>query len=117
MAYEKVSLENILVGAVTEKFEYELKKVKANITDPNTDWKKAREITIKIRFSPNEDRNKLSTTASVASKLCPVKDSVGVISMTQQNGKLEMFQEMSQELPLFPDDEMEVMDIKGVMNR
>ncbi len=51
---EYLGLSNLGHGAAEEKFNEVLKRVIENINDPNTDWKKAREIHIKVSIAPNE---------------------------------------------------------------
>lgn len=54
---DKLSLANLKGGAAIEAFDLILKnEVLTNIQDPNTDTKPAREITLKVKFKPDEDR-------------------------------------------------------------
>lgn len=69
---ELVSLETIGQGAAAEKFLDELGRVIRNICDPNTDAKKSREIIIKFKFSPSEDRRFAAVTVNADSKLAPM---------------------------------------------
>ncbi len=71
-----LNISNIGNGVVSERFDHELKKIVANLRDVNTDAKKPREISIKIKFIPHGDRVGMSTTVEVSSKL------VGTISNT-----------------------------------
>jgi len=48
-----------------------LKKVLANIADPNTDFKPVREITLKVKLKPSSTRESADTTVQVTSKLAP----------------------------------------------
>lgn len=43
-------------GAIQEKLDYELEKLFNNIHDPNTKAEDKRAITIKLEFSPDENR-------------------------------------------------------------
>ncbi len=49
-----------------------MRKVIDNMQDPNTPWKNKRQITIKIAFSQNEDRDDTTVEVSVDAKLAPV---------------------------------------------
>ncbi len=69
---ELVSLETIGQGAAAEKFLDELGRVIRNICDPNTDAKKSREIIIKFKFNPSEDRRFAAVTVNADSKLAPM---------------------------------------------
>jgi len=69
----KVNLEKFAGGALQEKFDDAMDKVLVNMLDPNTPWKNKREITVKVTFQQNEDRDDSSVNVSVVSKLAPVK--------------------------------------------
>ena len=61
-------------GAINDLFVPELKKVLDNIADENTNWKPVREIVIKVKIRPlNEKRNNASSIIEVYSKLAPQK--------------------------------------------
>lgn len=96
------SLANMAQGAVVESFNEELKRVLRNIGDVNTSAQATREITIKVKIKPDEERRIAGVTAAVASKLAPVKpvatafflgrhknDFVAVESDPQQRGLFE----------------------------
>jgi len=51
-----LSLANLKGGAAIEAFDLILNEVLTNIQDPNTDTKPTREITLKVKFKPDEDR-------------------------------------------------------------
>lgn len=59
-------------GALQEKAEEAMRKVIGNMRDPNTPWKKQRQIVIKISFAQNEDRDDAEVSVSVDTKLAPV---------------------------------------------
>ncbi len=67
-----LSLESIAGGALQEKANAAMRKVIDNMQDPNTPWKNKRQITIKIAFSQNEDRDDTTVEVSVDAKLAPV---------------------------------------------
>ena len=64
----KLSLVNIKEGAAVEMFDNQLNKVLSNIHDINTSLK-PREITLKVRFVPSEDRTLITLGVSCTSKL------------------------------------------------
>jgi len=69
-----LKLETLGDGAVSEKFEQELKKVIKNICDPNTPAATIREVNLKIRIKPTlEDRGVGEMEYVVTSKLAPTK--------------------------------------------
>jgi hypothetical protein len=51
-----LSFENLGAGAAEEKFEEGLRKVLGNILDPNTRSNTAREIVLRVKIKPSEDR-------------------------------------------------------------
>lgn len=64
-----MTLSNIGGGVVEEKFAEELQKVLNNIVDVNTEVRAMREIIIKIKFKPDEERNSSAVTVSTSCKL------------------------------------------------
>ena len=71
--HQGVTLDSIAGGALAELFEVELARVLANITDPNTDTKTARKISIEVVFAPAEDRDVADVRVKCASKLAGIK--------------------------------------------
>lgn len=67
-----LKLEDIAGGALQEKANAAMRKVVDNLQDPNTPWKNKRQITIKLSFTQNEDRDDTSVEVSVDTKLAPV---------------------------------------------
>jgi hypothetical protein len=66
---EKVSLEQIVGGALQEQFTKAFDRVVENLADPNTPYKNARKITIELKFTQNETRDDVSCSVSVSEKL------------------------------------------------
>lgn len=67
----KVELQNIVGGAVQEKFAKSFERVVENLQDQNTSFKVKRGITIKLDFIQNEDRDDVQVTVDVIEKLAP----------------------------------------------
>lgn len=65
---EKLSLVNLKGGACVEMFDRALDKVIENINDINTTLKN-REINMKVKFTPSEDRSFIAYTIQVDPKL------------------------------------------------
>lgn len=65
----KVSLEQVLGGALQEQFSKSFDRVIENLADPNTGFKEARKITIELKFTQNEGRDDVSCAVSVKEKL------------------------------------------------
>lgn len=68
---KKVELEELVGGALQEQFGKSFEKVVENLQNPNTPYKNAREITIKLKFTQNELRDDVSCAIQVAEKLAP----------------------------------------------
>jgi hypothetical protein len=70
---EHISLENLGSGAATELFNLELQRVLENISDENTKPTAMREVTLKVKIKPGEDRDYGTVEISCAARLAPVK--------------------------------------------
>lgn len=68
------SLSDLMDGSVEERFNAELDKVWQNVYDPNTDPKKARTLTLKVKIIPNERRDSCDFRVNVTSSLAPYED-------------------------------------------
>ncbi len=68
-AYQKVDIVTLGSGSVVERINMELRKIFANISDINTDPKASRELQLKIKFVPTEDRQSAGMAVSCSSKL------------------------------------------------
>lgn len=68
------ALSDLMDGSVEERFNKELDKVWQNIYDPNTEPKKARTLTMKIKIVPNERRDSCDFRVNVTSSLAPYAD-------------------------------------------
>ncbi|MDD3212286.1 MAG: hypothetical protein PHY64_01355 [Eubacteriales bacterium] len=64
-------LDDLMDGAVTERFEDALKQVWENVFNPNTDAKASREVSLVFKFTPNENRDAAGLKADVKMKLAP----------------------------------------------
>lgn len=84
-------LQEVAGGALQEKVNSELQKVFKNMQDPNTPWKNKRQITLKMVFEQNEDRDDCKCDISVETKLAPVKGIATRFSMARNldNGEVE----------------------------
>lgn len=67
----KVELQELVGGALQEKFSKSFEKVVENLQDPNTSFKVKRKITITLSFDQNEARDDVSVSVDVAEKLAP----------------------------------------------
>jgi hypothetical protein len=69
---EMVSLCSLAMGACIERFDDELEKVVTNILDPNTD-SGTREINLKVKIIPNEERNFCAVRVQCSSRMAAPK--------------------------------------------
>ena len=69
---EPVTLYSLAGGAAAEHFDEELSRVVSNILDPNTDAEAVREINLKIKIKPGNDRRIGAVSIQVTSKTGPI---------------------------------------------
>lgn len=74
--FRKMEITTLGDGAVIERVNIEMAKVFANIIDINTDPTASREIHLKIKFKPSDDRLSCATSVSCSSKLCSMEQLV-----------------------------------------
>lgn len=83
---ENVSLTRLAHGAIEERIDLEVAKILDNIADPNTKAAEKRTLTLTIDFMPNEDRDHVSMTTVVKSKLVPTHSIVTALAVGWNNG-------------------------------
>lgn len=97
-----VKIGNLSSGATLERADLELSKVLRNIMDPNTSAKTTREVNIKIKIKPTEDRLAAWISIQAMSKLAPVIEHVTQVYIGQDiTGEPEISEIIKEEL--FPD--------------
>lgn len=98
-----LTLFNLGSGALAERFDDELGKLLENVFDLNTPWNVKRQMTVRVVFLPNEDRNEVKIDFSVESRLSPAR-----VCLTSARIGLgpdgPVIREMVQ-MPLFPPEE------------
>ncbi|WP_270229536.1 hypothetical protein, partial [Desulfovibrio legallii] len=67
----ELNVATLSQGGAVERFQEELTRVIANITDPNTPAKKTRTVTLKMTIKPNEQRNMAEVLVATSSTICP----------------------------------------------
>ena len=90
-APEPLSLDNLAGGAVGELVARELKRIGANIADPNTDAGAKRELVVKIGLKPNKDRSVADANISVTSKLAPTDSVDTTIYISQTGNQVKLY--------------------------
>ena len=71
MARQIKQLDELMDGALTERFNAEMERVLNNVFDPNTNPKAKRQIQIVIDIAPNERRDAAEFKVDVKSKIAP----------------------------------------------
>jgi hypothetical protein len=118
MGYEKISFDNLLNGAAKEKFNYELSKISENIADLNT-TEASRELNIKIKLKPDEERRHVSCTVSISSKVPSSKDSIGLLHFVEDKGTFHFVQETGEpDKSLFDGEKKgQELEVKEIINQ
>jgi hypothetical protein len=113
---KKVSLDKMLNGALLEMFRREMGRVAVNIHDMNTSDTAKRQITIKLEFKPDEERQIGEINATVQSRLCPAKSVkgkflFGIDSVTKEGVASELRSDMVGQLTIDDaDDEHDIAE-------
>lgn len=68
-----LSIDNMANGAVYEMFDEALKRLAANVADPNTEPTQKRKIVLTIEASPYKDRTGAEYKARIDTKLAGLK--------------------------------------------
>lgn len=110
-----IDLSTFANGAVAERFDLELKKVLENISDPNTDAKKARKLTLTVTLKADDERDIAFVDVVAKSALAPAKGiETKIILDTDSNGKItgaELKSGIKDQA--FIDDDGDISDDKG----
>lgn len=95
-----VDLTTLSGGAAIERFQRELERVLQNVMDPNTDWKAAREIVLKIRICPQESRRAGTIKVACSSKLAGYKAHQAPYFVRAHEGRSVIVQEDPNQMEL-----------------
>lgn len=111
-----IDLNKFAGGALAEKVNTELQSILENISDPNTEAKKARKLTLTISLKPTMNRTGAQVNIQTKSTLVPVipTETSIVIDKDIKTGKVlaaeignqivgQMELEVEEELPQRPD--------------
>ena len=86
-------------GGVEERFNAVLDEVWANVYDPNTEAKKTREITLKIKITPNDRRDSCDFRVSVVPKLASKVDLSQTVMLTVRDDGTVLATERTEQIP------------------
>lgn len=78
-------LDELMDGALTERFNYEMERVLQNVFDANTKAKAKRQIQIVVDITPNERRDAADFRVDVRSKLAPVEPVAQTVMIYQDD--------------------------------
>ena len=121
-----INLEKFAGGALAEKFNIALKEVLENISDPNTEFKTKRKLTLEFEFLASEDRElsivaiaaktKLAPTKSIATKILIDRDGNDGIIASEYNNQLkgQQYLEVDEETGEIIDPNNRKIDIAGI---
>lgn len=93
------ALSDLMDGSVEERFNTELDKVWENVFDPNTDPKKARTVTIKVKIIPNERRDSCDFRVNVTSSIAPYTDLTQTVMLSVSDGGTIKATERTDQVP------------------
>src|SRR5699024_10563205 len=113
-------LSQLAQGAIQEKLDYELNKVLDNIHDPNTKATDKRTVTIKIDFTPNENRQTVTVESNFTTKLANVEGGATKVlsGRNMDTGEVEA-KELKSNMPgqkVFDSDNQRKTDIGGTID-
>jgi hypothetical protein len=111
-----INLGSIARGAALELFDMAMEKVTANIADSSTDASASREITLKFRFKPDEDRRCAQVTTTASTKLAGCEEHVSKIYLGKdESGKAYAFDSDPRQEILFqpPPPERNLLEFNG----
>jgi len=85
---DKLSFSTLAGGGVEEKLQYALDEIAENISDPNTDAKKVRKLTMTLTLKPNEQRTIANLEIDVKTSLAaPMGISTTLMIDRDEKGK------------------------------
>ncbi len=86
-----LSIDNMANGAVYEMLDEALKKMAANVSDPNTEPTQKRKITITIDVAPYKDRSGAEYSVKVENKLAGIRPAEGTMYIARRDGEYLAF--------------------------
>ena len=92
-------LDELMDGALTERFNYEMERVLLNVFDPNTNPRAKRQIQIVIDIAPNERRDAAEFKVDVKSKLAPPVAVAQTVMLNMDDDGIVTATEFSSQVP------------------
>lgn len=87
-----INIEQFSNGELTQQINREMEAVARNISDPNTEAKTTRKITVTITMKPNEQRDFITTSITTKSTLAPTLGAVTALAVGKnlKTGEIEV---------------------------
>jgi len=114
---EPLNLGSIARGALMELFEANAVKVAQNIADTSTDPEQPREIILRIKFKPNQDRVSCKVTSKAEVKLASIAAHHSLVYVNRDSsGHAYLFDEDPRQAMLFepPPRQENLVDFKSI---
>ena len=99
MARQIKQLDELMDGALTERFNREMDRVLQNVFDPNTDPKAKRQIQIVVEIKPNETRDAAEFKVDLKTKIAPPVPMVQMCFLYQNDAGEVTAAEVTREIP------------------
>ncbi len=99
MAKQIKQLDELMDGALTERFNHEMERVLNNVFDQNTNPKAKRQIQIVIDIAPNERRDAAEFKVDVKSKIAPPVAIAQTVILHQDDDGNVTATEMTTQIP------------------
>lgn len=95
----KKSVLEMAMGGILEITDYEIERVIANITDPNTDAKAKRKVTLTLTFQPDDYRERVDLQVQAKTALAPVAPVRTTVCITKDREGHVLLAEMLPQVP------------------
>ena len=99
MKDNRASILQMAKGAIEERVDYEVSRVVENIMDMNTDPRAKRKVQLTIEFTPNEERDFISTKVTAKSTLAATKPISTALTITEGRNGRPIVAELSAQIP------------------
>jgi len=101
MITKTIDSGNLAGGAIQERIDDALAQLIENILDVNTSPKVVREVNLKIRLKPADDRKSCEYQIQCTTKQAPVKEIISTVFVGVEGGKAVMAEVDTAQLDLF----------------
>lgn len=95
----KKSVLEMAMGGILEITDYEIERVVANISDPNTDPKAKRKVTLTLTFTPDDRRERIDLQVQAKTALAPVAPVRTAVCITRNRDGDLLLAEMLPQVP------------------